>query len=92
MEVVDDFLKVERVVGNDGAVSSPTSPIIMEKVEPAEITHLETLRTLQFMDQLRATWKISYPLPEEPQPKDPNQENPQAGGPAQPKKDDPKTE
>lgn len=39
MEVVDDFLKVERVVGNDGAVSSPTSPIIMEKVEmidPAE--------------------------------------------------------
>ena len=33
MEVVDDFLKVERVIGADGAQSAPTSPIIMEKVE-----------------------------------------------------------
>ena len=32
MEVVDDFLKVERVVGSDGAQSSPTTPIVMDKV------------------------------------------------------------
>ena len=36
MEVVDDFLKVERLIGNDGAQSAPTSPIIMEKVEMIE--------------------------------------------------------
>jgi peptidyl-prolyl cis-trans isomerase B (cyclophilin B) len=33
MEIVDSFLQVERVVGSDGAVSSPTKPIIMEKVK-----------------------------------------------------------
>ena len=33
MEVVDNFLKVERVMGNDAAMSSPTTPIVMEKVE-----------------------------------------------------------
>jgi peptidyl-prolyl cis-trans isomerase B (cyclophilin B) len=33
MEVVDDFLKVERIMGSDAAMSSPTSPIVMEKVE-----------------------------------------------------------
>lgn len=36
MEIVDDFLKVERVMGSDGAVSSPTKPIIMETVEMIE--------------------------------------------------------
>lgn len=33
MNVVDDFLKVERVMGGDRAMSSPTKPIIMETVE-----------------------------------------------------------
>lgn len=33
MEVVDNFLKVERVKGGDGLISSPTTPIVMEKVE-----------------------------------------------------------
>ena len=32
MEVVDDFLKVPRSMGGDGAVSSPDRDIIMEKV------------------------------------------------------------
>ena len=39
MEVVDDFLKVPRSMGNDGAESAPNSPIVMDKVEmldPAE--------------------------------------------------------
>lgn len=36
MEVVDDFLKVERSMGNDGAVSAPNTPIIMEKVQMIE--------------------------------------------------------
>ena len=39
MEVVDDFLKVPRSMGGDGAVSAPDSPIVMDKVEmidPAE--------------------------------------------------------
>lgn len=36
MEIVDDFLKVERVMGNDGAMSSPTKPIIMESVQMIE--------------------------------------------------------
>lgn len=30
MEVVDSFLKVERVLGSDRAISSPTSPIVIE--------------------------------------------------------------
>ena len=33
MEVVDDFLKVERIMGSDAAMSSPTTPIVMDKVE-----------------------------------------------------------
>lgn len=36
MEIVDDFLKVERVTGGDGAISSPTKPIVMETVEMIE--------------------------------------------------------
>lgn len=31
MEVVDGFLEVERTIGNDGAISSPTTPITIEK-------------------------------------------------------------
>lgn len=30
MEVVDSFLEVERVLGSDRAISSPTSPIVIE--------------------------------------------------------------
>ena len=33
MAVVDNFLKVERSMGGDGAISSPNKPIVMEKVE-----------------------------------------------------------
>ena len=33
METVDGFLEVNRVKGSDGAVSSPTSPITIEKAE-----------------------------------------------------------
>ncbi len=36
MEVVDQFLTVERVMGSDGDISSPTKPIIMEKAEMIE--------------------------------------------------------
>jgi len=36
MELVDDFLKVPRSEGSDGAISSPNSPIVMEKVEMIE--------------------------------------------------------
>ena len=36
MEVVDDFLKVERVKGSDGAISSPTKPIVMDSVQMIE--------------------------------------------------------
>ncbi len=33
MEVVDQFLQVERSVGSDGAVSSPNTPIVMKSVK-----------------------------------------------------------
>ena len=33
MEVVDSFLEVERTMGNDGAVSRPVEPIVIEKAE-----------------------------------------------------------
>ncbi len=33
MEVVDKFLEVERVVGSDGDLSSPTKPIVITKAE-----------------------------------------------------------
>ena len=33
MEVVDNFLNVTRVLGNDGAVSAPTTPITMQEVK-----------------------------------------------------------
>ena len=33
MEVVDSFLKVERVIGGDGSESSPVEPIVMKEVK-----------------------------------------------------------
>ncbi len=33
MEVVDSFLEVERTTGNDGALSKPVEPIVIEKAE-----------------------------------------------------------
>lgn len=36
MEVVDDFTKVPRSQGTDGAMSKPNTPIVMEKVEMIE--------------------------------------------------------
>lgn len=33
MEVVDSFLEVERTMGNDGALSKPVEPIVIEKAE-----------------------------------------------------------
>lgn len=33
MEVVDDFLKVDRVMGSDGAISSPTTPILIDNAK-----------------------------------------------------------
>ncbi len=36
MELVDDFLKVPRSKGSDGAISAPNTPIVMEKVEMIE--------------------------------------------------------
>ena len=40
--------------------------IIMDKIESPEITHVEQRDMLRFMDTLRKTWKITFPLPEEP--------------------------
>lgn len=33
MEIVDEFLEVERVYGSDGALSKPVEPIVIEKAE-----------------------------------------------------------
>jgi peptidyl-prolyl cis-trans isomerase B (cyclophilin B) len=33
MEVVDGFLEVPRTFGGDGAISAPTEPVVMDKVE-----------------------------------------------------------
>ena len=33
MEVVDSFLEVERTMGNDGDISKPVDPIVIEKAE-----------------------------------------------------------
>ena len=33
MEVVDSFLNVERVTGTDGAISSPTTPIVIKEAK-----------------------------------------------------------
>lgn len=33
MEVVDSFLETERTMGNDGALSKPVEPIVIEKAE-----------------------------------------------------------
>ncbi len=33
MEVVDSFLEIERTTGNDGALSKPIEPIVIEKAE-----------------------------------------------------------
>lgn len=36
MEVVDHFLDIPRAVGSDGALSAPTTPIVIEKIEMIE--------------------------------------------------------
>ena len=55
MEVVDNFLKVERVMGSDGDISSPTVPITMKEVkmiDPDEENHPRVEITMEdFLNQ-----------------------------------------
>lgn len=84
-EILEETMPPEnQISGYEYEFLAARNAIIMEKVEPAEITHTETLRTLQFMDQMRAQWKISFPLPEEPKPEGPageGKEPPKNGAP-----------
>jgi len=71
-EILEETMPPEsQITGYEYEFLAARNAIIMEKPEPAEITHIETLRMLQFMDQLRENWKIFFPLPEEPKPEEP---------------------
>lgn len=52
MEVIDSFLEVERVYGSDGAISSPTSPITIEKAVMIEDDENGNPRVQFTMDEI----------------------------------------
>ncbi len=52
MEVVDSFLKVERALGGDGAISAPTSPITIEKAVMIEDDENGNPRVQFTMDEI----------------------------------------
>jgi len=72
-EILEETMPPEnQISGYEYEFLAARNAIIMGKPEPEEITHMETLHMLQFMDTLRKTWKIAYPLPEEPKPEETN--------------------
>ncbi len=70
-EILEETMPPEnQISGYEFEFLAARNAIIMGKQEPAEITHIESRDMLRFMDTLRKTWKISFPLPEEPAPEE----------------------
>ena len=69
-EILEETMPPENQInGYEYEFIAARNAIIMGKVECPEITHVESRDMLRFMDTLRQTWKITFPLPEEPAPK-----------------------
>ena len=60
----------KQTTGYEYEFLAARNAIIMGKVECNELTHVESRDMLRFMDTLRKTWKISFPLPEEAAPEE----------------------
>ncbi len=66
-EILEETMPPEKQIsGYEYEFIAARNAIIMGKVECPEISHIESRDMLRFMDTLRKTWKITYPLPEEP--------------------------
>ncbi|MBQ9872196.1 MAG: Gfo/Idh/MocA family oxidoreductase [Eubacterium sp.] len=66
-EILEETMPPEnQISGYEYEFLAARNAIIMDKIESPEITHVEQRDMLRFMDTLRKTWKITFPLPEEP--------------------------
>ncbi len=71
-EILEETMPPEKQIsGYEYEFLAARNAIIMGKVECPEISHVESRDMLRFMDTLRKTWKVTYPLPEEPAPENP---------------------
>ena len=70
-EILEETTPPEKqTTGYEYEFLAARNAIIMGKVECNELTHVESRDMLRFMDTLRKTWKISFPLPEEAAPEE----------------------
>ncbi len=87
-KLLEEYLPPEnQISGYEYEFLAARDAVIIGKPETDQMKHIETLQLLSFMDALRSTWKMRFPLPEEPKPgeKDPNAPIPvRPGGPAGP--------
>jgi len=80
-EIVGEYLPPEnQISGYEYEFLAAREAIITGKLELDKMKHIETSQILSFMDALRSTWKLSFPLPGEPKP---GEENPNAPKPVQ---------
>ncbi len=81
-ELIEEYLPPEnQISGYEYEFLAAREAIITGKPEPDQVKHIETAQILSFMDALRSTWNLRFPLPGEPKPgeKDPNGPKPVRG-------------
>lgn len=66
--LIQEIHPAERQIsGYEYEFISARKAIICGELEPAEMKHQDTLNMLGFYDMLRKAWKVTYPLPGEPE-------------------------
>lgn len=74
---VDEFYPPERqITGYEYQFLAAREAVITEKPETEQMKHIETVQILSFMDALRSTWNLRFPLPGEPKPGEKNPHQP----------------
>ena len=88
-ELVGEYLPPEnQISGYEYEFLAAREAIITGKIETEKAKHIETAQILSFMDALRSTWNMRFPLPGEPKPGEQNTNGPKPvhgpGGPGGP--------
>ena len=81
-ELIGEYLPPDNQInGYEYQFLAAREAIITGKPEMEQMKHIETAQMLSFMDALRSTWNLRFPLPGEPKPgeKDPNAPRPVRG-------------
>ena len=68
-ELLEEYVQPDnQISGYEYEFLAAREAIITGKIETEQVKHIETAQTLSFMDALRSTWNLRFPLPDEPKP------------------------